>query len=258
MGNDKQENMGVKMEWPTFEVSEKPIDVICKISRFYGSDVEFVIAGGGNTSVKVGDRLWVKGSGVALATIGEKGFVEMDRGALERILNTEAGGDREKREEKFKADVMAARVRPERGQRASVEVVLHHLMPRRYVVHTHSTVVNMFTCCEGGEGLVRELLGEGAIWVADVDPGLVLAQTIREAIKEYAKKTGKDCPRAIVMQNHGLLVCGDTAEEVKGNTDWVIGRLTEGSGVRGQGSGFGGQGSGAFGEVQRMEGARVR
>ncbi len=234
------------MEWPTFDGKEKPIEVICKISRYYGSDTEFVIAGGGNTSVKDGERLWVKGSGHALATIGEEGFVEMDRGALERILNSAPAGDREKREEEFKADVMAARLHPEKGQRPSVEVVLHHLMPRKYVVHTHSTVANMFTCCERGQQLVKEKLGDGAVWVADVDPGLILAQTIRDAIREYGKRTGKDCPRAVVMQNHGLLVCGDTAEEVKGNTDWVIGRLKEGLRI----------GVSVFGEVKKAEGAR--
>ena len=33
-----------------------------------------VIAGGGNTSFKTADRLWVKASGHALATIDEEGF----------------------------------------------------------------------------------------------------------------------------------------------------------------------------------------
>jgi hypothetical protein len=62
--------------------------VLVKLSRFYGSDPEFVLAGGGNTSVKVGDRLFVKGSGHALATIPAEGFVEMDRKQLAALLNS--------------------------------------------------------------------------------------------------------------------------------------------------------------------------
>ena len=66
---------GIKhYRWPAFQQSDTPVDVLVKLSRFYGSDPEFVLAGGGNTSVKVGDRLFVKGSGHALATIAAGGL----------------------------------------------------------------------------------------------------------------------------------------------------------------------------------------
>ena len=47
------------IEWPTFDPADTPIDKLVKLSRFYGSDPEFVIGGGGNTSVKIADRLFV-------------------------------------------------------------------------------------------------------------------------------------------------------------------------------------------------------
>lgn len=201
---------------------QSPIQKLVELSRLNGADPAFVIAGGGNTSVKVGDRLYVKGSGHALATISADGFVEMDRPALERILNTEPGSNRDVREEQFKSAVLAARMQPEKNQRPSVEVVLHHLMPRQFVVHTHPTLVNMFTCCEGGKAITAKLLGDDALWVADVDPGLILARTLRDALKEYAKRTGRDCPRAVLMQNHGLVVCGESPEEIREDTDWLM------------------------------------
>ena len=74
--------------------------------------------------MKVGDRLFVKGSGHALATIPAEGFVEMDRKALEVLLGRDLGADRNKREELFKEAVMAARVHPGKGQRPSIEVGL--------------------------------------------------------------------------------------------------------------------------------------
>ena len=88
--------------WPTFSASDTPLDTLVKLSRFYGSDPEFVLAGGGNTSVKVGDRLFVKGSGHALATIPPEGFVEMDRQQLEALLNSALSEDRMRREAEFK------------------------------------------------------------------------------------------------------------------------------------------------------------
>lgn len=217
--------MASAIQWPDFKSTDSPMDQIIGLSRYYGSDPDFVIAGGGNTSVKIGERLYVKGSGHALASITPDGFVEMDRTALEAILTADYGADRTVREEKFKQAVMAARTQPEKNQRPSVEVVLHHLMPRKLVVHSHSTLANMFTCCKNGKLLVREICGEQVLWIADVDPGLVLAQTLRDALKDYAKKTGRDCPRAVIMMNHGIVVAGDTPEEVREHTDWLVSTL---------------------------------
>ena len=45
----------------------KEIDKLIEVSRKYGSDPRYVIAGGGNTSYKDAAHLWVKASGHALA-----------------------------------------------------------------------------------------------------------------------------------------------------------------------------------------------
>lgn len=206
---------------PTFSSSDSPMDVLVKISRFYGSDPDFIIAGGGNTSAKTADRLFVKGSGTALATIRPEGFVEMDRSGLQMLLERNLPADVDQREEQFKQTILATRIYPERGQRPSVEAVLHHLMPRTFVVHSHATLANMLTCSRTGEALAKELFGDQVIWIPFVDPGYVLARTLHEALKEYSTRTKRDCPTAVLMQNHGLLVCGDTPEEILRNTDWV-------------------------------------
>ena len=61
------------------------IKQLIRISQFYGSDSRYVIAGGGNTSYKNADKLWVKASGHALATITEEGFAVLDRNKLNVI-----------------------------------------------------------------------------------------------------------------------------------------------------------------------------
>jgi rhamnose utilization protein RhaD (predicted bifunctional aldolase and dehydrogenase)/NAD(P)-dependent dehydrogenase (short-subunit alcohol dehydrogenase family) len=208
--------------WPGFEVAETPLEQLVKLSRYYGSDIESVIAGGGNTSVKDSESLFVKGSGASLATIAADDFVEIRRRALDDLLELDLGSDPEGREARFKEAILAARVHPELGQRPSVECVLHNILPRRFVVHTHQTQVNMICCCSGGETLANELFGDRILWIPYVDPGFVLARTLNQALTNYVKRTGQDCPAALLMQNHGLLVCADTPDQIRQTTDWLL------------------------------------
>jgi len=46
---------------------------LIEISQFYGRQKDFVVAGGGNTSFKDENHLYIKASGHSLATIGEEG-----------------------------------------------------------------------------------------------------------------------------------------------------------------------------------------
>lgn len=181
---------------------------LISLSRRYGGDRDFVIAGGGNTSVKVDDRMWVKASGHALATIDKDGFVEMDLPALRAIVHQDFGGDPDVREERFKEAIYAARIHPEKGQRPSVECVVHALFPHRLVVHTHATYANMISCHARGEELARELWGDEVVWVPYVDPGFILAKEIHARMRDASR------PMAMVWQNHGFTVAAATAEEV--------------------------------------------
>ena len=220
--------MPSRIPWPEFKSSDSPTDELIKLSHYYGSDLDFVIAGGGNTSVKTGERLLVKGSGTSLATIDAGGFVEMDRTALNALLAADLGTDPGVREARFKEAILAARTHPEKGQRPSVECVLHSMLPCRFVVHTHSTVANWLTCAVNGERIAAGLFGDDVLWIPYVDPGFVLARSIHRALGDYAARTGRTCPRALLMQNHGLIVCGDSPAEVRETTDWIVGSIGKG------------------------------
>ena len=57
----------------------KPINDLIEISRFYGWQKDYTLAGGGNTSYKDDKYIWVKASGVSLADINEEGFARLER-----------------------------------------------------------------------------------------------------------------------------------------------------------------------------------
>ncbi|MDR0817814.1 MAG: class II aldolase/adducin family protein [Clostridiales Family XIII bacterium] len=189
------------------------IKTLVSLSNKYGSDPDFVLAGGGNTSAKDDDFLYVKGSGTTLATITADGFVKMDRRKLDLLFTGTYPADATLREAEVLADVMAARAPGEETKRPSVETPLHHLFPQRYVVHTHPALVNGLTCSMGGPEAFDKLFADRAVWIPLTEPGYVLSVTVREALEAYRADKGRDAD-LIFLQNHGVFVSGDTPEEI--------------------------------------------
>ena len=203
------------------------------LSRRYGADPAWVLAGGGNTSFKTAKTLFVKASGFALGSIEADGFCEVDRRKLDAIWEKRYPTDVAAREDSALADLMAARV-PGEAKRPSVETLLHGFFPQAFVVHTHPTLVNGLTCGREGESAFKRLFGERGIWVPFVDPGFTLAKAVREIFDDFVARKGR-APSIMFMQNHGLLVAGDSPEEIDAASAEIMGRLraeVEASGIR--------------------------
>jgi len=183
------------------------------VSRAYGSKKEYVIAGGGNTSYKNHQHLWIKASGVNLSTIDENGFCVLDRTKLNDIPKQTFSEDSATREEQVKNALMNSRVNPESGLRPSVETSLHNLFSYTFVVHTHSTLVNGLMCSQHAKEKTLEIFGEEVLYVPYSDPGFVLFKLIAEQIAEYNKRFGHD-PKVVLIQNHGIFVAADTVAEI--------------------------------------------
>ncbi len=215
----------ISTDWPTFASSDSELDVICKLSRFYGSDPSIVLAGGGNTSCKVGNRLFVKASGTSLATMTPDGFVAMDRDQLEDLANATLDANPQTREAQFKEKIAAARCEPQRGQRPSVEVLLHHLLPGTYIIHSHATIANALTCHKNGRRLAAEIFGDSIIWLPYVDPGFTLAQSLKQALADHESRCGGISAQAILMANHGLIVAGDSPDAIRAITREVLDKI---------------------------------
>ena len=55
------------------------IQDLIEISRYFGTNKEYVIAGGGNTSFKDNETIWIKASGQSLADLTGDGLVSLSR-----------------------------------------------------------------------------------------------------------------------------------------------------------------------------------
>lgn len=188
------------------------LDSLIAMSHKYGSDSEFVLAGGGNTSLKSADTLYIKGSGTKLATIEEEGFVKMDREALAAIWDRSFSAEEKEREAQVLASMMAARRIGEEAKRPSVETLLHDLFPQKLVLHGHPALVNGMTCGKHGAEICASLFPE-AIWVPSTKPGYILASLCREKMASYKAETGKDAS-LLFLGNHGVFFAADTEEQI--------------------------------------------
>jgi len=187
------------------------IEQLVEVSRRYGSDSRFVIAGGGNTSYKDNERLWVKASGHALATIGEDGFAVLDRALLNKMGEKVYSSDPAEREEQVKNDLAAACITKDR--RPSVETSLHNAMSARFIVHLHPTAVNGVMCSNNAQSACRELFGDDALFIPYTDPGYTLFKKVYDEICAFKAAKGRE-PKVIMLQNHGVFVGADTVAEI--------------------------------------------
>ena len=199
----------------------RQIDDLIAISRKFGQDSRFVIAGGGNTSYKDENRLWVKASGHALATITEDGFAVLDRTLLNEMGEKAYNEDTAIREEQVKNDLAVACVTKDR--RPSVETSLHNCMGFAFVVHLHPTLVNGLMCSANAEAVCGEIFPE-ALYIEYTDPGYTLFKKVYDRINAYKAANGKE-PQVIFLQNHGIFVGGDTTAEIEGIYLEILGKL---------------------------------
>ena len=205
-----------------FTAFQKELTALAGMSNKYGANPAYVLAGGGNTSFKSEDFLWIKGSGTSLATIKAEDFVVLERAKLNVMFGKEYPAEEAAREAAVLQEMMDARVEGE-TRRPSVETLLHNLFPQRYILHVHPAIVNGITCAVEAEGAMRRLFPD-AVWVDACKPGYILALECKQVMDGYKAATGKDCD-LLFLQNHGIFFAADTVEGLDVLAEKVMGTL---------------------------------
>ncbi|HEX5180065.1 MAG TPA: SDR family oxidoreductase [Gemmatimonadaceae bacterium] len=184
--------------------SADALDQLVYLSNLIGLETRLVQPGGGNTSIKIGDELFVKGSGTDLRTIGRSGFTRLSLPALASLGTVESMRDDEMMR------LMARCMTDPGGPTPSVETPLHSLMPNRVIAHTHDVATMSLTDIDDATAarLVRDVLGGEITYVPYVRPGFPLAKAV-------ARMAGRLPPGTIglALAHHGLMVWADDARE---------------------------------------------
>lgn len=178
------------------------------LSARLGQDPLRVQGPGGNTSIKSDSVMWIKASGTELADAETKPiFVAVDRNAAK--AEAEGAGD---------GTCKATVLDPANTLRPSIETTFHAALDWPVVAHTHSiaTLVHAISP-EGRKEAAKKLSGLPVIFVPYAKPGLPLTQEI------LARATAET--QIVVLENHGLICCGATVEEVAQMMDDVESRL---------------------------------
>jgi len=185
-----------------------PLALLTYATRLLGAEPDLAMHGGGNTSCKdalpnaLGEAqsaLFIKASGVDLACIEPQDFVALDLAYLARLLRLPALPDG------AMADEFACHSLRPSARRASVETLLHAVLPHAFVLHTHPSAILGLTNRSAGPAAVAAALGPEIVTVAYARAGLELAQAVRDAVARAPQA------RALVLMHHGLVTWGTTA-----------------------------------------------
>jgi rhamnose utilization protein RhaD (predicted bifunctional aldolase and dehydrogenase)/NAD(P)-dependent dehydrogenase (short-subunit alcohol dehydrogenase family) len=201
------------------------MDDLIALSNRFGNDPEFVLGGGGNSSVKLDGVLYIKPSGTSLATLTPESVIALRIEPLTELLEASAGGSATAGTDEIMKVALEARVGARDDRRPSVECVFHALLPERFVLHTHPAIVNALTCSGRGAEVAERIFGPKVIWVPYTDPGLPLAVVIRNTRAAFEARAGVPAPRITLLQNHGLIVTGDSAAEIEATTASFVSEL---------------------------------
>jgi len=199
------------------------------MSRILGKpEHDYVIMGEGNTSARAdAETFWVKTSGSRLADVERDAFVRVDTARVLALLD-----GRDLSESEMRTELTRARIKPGASAAPSIETAMHALCltlgKAVFVGHTHPTTINAILCADDPETpFSRPIFPAEAmvcghpLFVPYAPPGQPLARAVRQSLESAIERRGQP-PRALLLQNHGLVALGKTVQQVLDITEMMV------------------------------------
>lgn len=180
-------------------VGQPPADLV-RVTAEIGADPSLIQGAGGNSSLKVGDCLWVKASGCWMAdALVRSVFVPLSLTAVRRLL---AQGEAEHLDTAMLSSSQTPHLRP------SIETTLHALLPQAAVLHAHALNSVVTSVLRDGADRFHAAMGSdvAGVVVDYVRPGPPLAQAIGRIL------ASDTIPDVLLLRNHGVVVGADSPD----------------------------------------------
>jgi HAD superfamily hydrolase (TIGR01549 family) len=162
-----------------------------QISKYCGERFDLVQAGGGNTSVKINNLMFIKASGYNLTNIDENnGYVAMNN---ETLLNDIYNNTiKEVTEYNFIGN-----------KRGSIETFMHSIL-KKYTIHLHPIQVNRILVTKEAKRIINEIYPNSLV-IDYFTPGIKVCNEIKE---KYNNEN------VIFLINHGIIITCDNYYEI--------------------------------------------
>lgn len=181
-----------------------------KISAEIGEKILFVQGSGGNTSLKIKNKLFIKASGFELKDAYKKDiFVEVD---YKKILDAIDSN---------KADPLINTWNNSNILRPSIETSLHAIIPYKYVMHLHCiNALSWLVQKNFKDKIIRKINNEKVLIIPYFTPGLPLTKAIKKFYDYKSKKI-------LLLTNHGIVVSDNNLESLLNNLEIISKNLTQ-------------------------------
>jgi len=174
-----------------FQKIHAELNNFSQLSRFCGERFDLVQAGGGNSSVKINDWMFIKASGIHLTSIdSNNGYAIIHN---KNLLN----------------DIQKGKVNPVtdyniiRKNRGSIETFMHSIL-KKYTVHLHPIQSNRILVSDSAKEIVQELFPDSLI-IKYLTPGIKVCDEI---------KYNYNNEKIIFLINHGIIITSDNYNEI--------------------------------------------
>lgn len=161
------------------------------ISKYCGERFDLVQAGGGNSSVKINNLLFIKASGYHLTQISNKGgYVTINN----KKLKEDIIGNKPKSITNY--NVIGS-------LRASIETYMHSIL-KKYTIHLHPIQINKILVCRDSKSIIKKLVPNSLI-IDYFTPGI---NVCNEILKLYNNE------EIIFLINHGIIITSDDYDSI--------------------------------------------
>ena len=204
---------------------QKVLEDLVFMSNAAGNRVDYVQAGGGNTSAKFEDGyMAIKASGYLLKEMSENvGFVVVNGRQMSEYHHAQHSADTDCNKEATEIAMASIRqINGEKPARPSVEVGFHSVLGK-FVLHLHPVYTNVLMCSKGGVNKALKIVEDAGLHACAVSytmPGYNLTKLILDAVEQYKAETGAE-PQVVFLKNHGVLTHADTAQQALDLMDTV-------------------------------------